>query len=450
MKIKKNKGITLLALTITIIILLILAGIIISTTIGVDGIFSKARIARQEYLNAEEYEKTKMNEISSQISERNLPSNTSDTPAGTQVKTPNGWYTTQPAEISTQDGRTVEQSVKVASVYAVATGGGETVPVPKGFYYVGGNTTTGVIISDNVADQYDGVHDKTAFSYTTSLVGNQFVWIPCDVEHYVKTDWNTELATERGETDLQSCEWDTSTPGAELVQIKKYGGFYVARYEAGLASDMSEDTSTKQEGAFSGYNVYKTPQSKAGLIPWNFIDWTHAKKNAESMYSNSSDNVTSGLITGTQFDVILNTLVDKKTLTKADLIDGSSWANIKSNSIAFTGKKASLYKSNGNYYLDAFGSTTTSTTTNYSSNSSPTGDLLTTGASAVCEKYHIFDIGGNLFEKTEEDSHKSTTGQYSIMRAARCCGNENPCFRNGNSITNANSDEGFRVVLYIK
>ena len=43
-----NKGITLIALIITIIILLILAGITISSINGESGLFSKAKIAREE------------------------------------------------------------------------------------------------------------------------------------------------------------------------------------------------------------------------------------------------------------------------------------------------------------------------------------------------------------------------------------------------------------------
>ena len=49
-----------------------------------------------------------------------------------------------------------EEISKVATVYPVSVGNGETVPVPKGFYYVGGSINTGVIISDNEADKYDG------------------------------------------------------------------------------------------------------------------------------------------------------------------------------------------------------------------------------------------------------------------------------------------------------
>ena len=52
----KNRGITLIALIITIIIMLILAGIVLSLTIGENGIIKKAQIAGQNYIDAAQYE----------------------------------------------------------------------------------------------------------------------------------------------------------------------------------------------------------------------------------------------------------------------------------------------------------------------------------------------------------------------------------------------------------
>lgn len=49
---KGQKGITLVALVITIIVLLILAGITISLVIGQDGIINKAQQAGKNYVDA--------------------------------------------------------------------------------------------------------------------------------------------------------------------------------------------------------------------------------------------------------------------------------------------------------------------------------------------------------------------------------------------------------------
>lgn len=62
-----KKGITLIALVITIIILIILAGITINLTIGEKGIFNKAKYAKEEYLNSQEKEKEEVNDLYSQM-----------------------------------------------------------------------------------------------------------------------------------------------------------------------------------------------------------------------------------------------------------------------------------------------------------------------------------------------------------------------------------------------
>lgn len=58
---KGQKGITLIALVITIIILLILAGITISLTLGEHGIINMAEKAGQNYTNAANYEHNALN-----------------------------------------------------------------------------------------------------------------------------------------------------------------------------------------------------------------------------------------------------------------------------------------------------------------------------------------------------------------------------------------------------
>ena len=63
-----TKGITLIALVITIIILLILAGITISQLIG-SGLFEKAKLAKNRTKEAEEVENQRLSEYETQINE---------------------------------------------------------------------------------------------------------------------------------------------------------------------------------------------------------------------------------------------------------------------------------------------------------------------------------------------------------------------------------------------
>ena len=61
---KNTKGITLIALVITIIVLLILAGVVINLTLGKNGILNKAKEAREKYeiATAQEYIEMKIDE----------------------------------------------------------------------------------------------------------------------------------------------------------------------------------------------------------------------------------------------------------------------------------------------------------------------------------------------------------------------------------------------------
>lgn len=62
----QNRGITLIALVITIIILLILAGISIAQLTG-NGLFEKAKLAKEESKNAQDYEEEQIAKYSNEI-----------------------------------------------------------------------------------------------------------------------------------------------------------------------------------------------------------------------------------------------------------------------------------------------------------------------------------------------------------------------------------------------
>ena len=245
MNLKSNKAITLIALIITIIILLILAGVSLSMVLGENGLINKAQSSVNKYKESSENEQKLLNSIENYMDlQLKLP--------GEKVDLPDGW--------------------NKDTVDAVLDDKKNIIPVPKNFYYVGGNLDNGVIISDNSADAYDGKVDKTTWEYTTSLVGNQFVWIPCTEEKYHKTDWGSQYVYGG---------YDKSGPSqAEIDKVKKYNGFYVARYEAGLADTILEYKGNQiNNGADSpGYNVDGVPKSKAGELLWNFISQIKSKK----------------------------------------------------------------------------------------------------------------------------------------------------------------------------
>ena len=64
---KNQKGITLIALVITIIVLIILAGVAINLTLGDNGILKYAEFARTKYQNSVEKEANELAKIESYI-----------------------------------------------------------------------------------------------------------------------------------------------------------------------------------------------------------------------------------------------------------------------------------------------------------------------------------------------------------------------------------------------
>ena len=467
---EKNKAITLIALVITIVILIILAGVTISLSLGNNGLFNRAKIARQEYLNAQELEQEKINELNARIAngglipeKKNLPENTISTAAGTEVKLPDSWSTQTVRQVSLENGEDIISATKVSTVYAVAVGNGQTIPVPYGFWYVGGNLDTGVVISDNIADKYDGVTDKTAHSYATSLQGNQFVWIPCTLDGANNTIKYEKRNIWEGTTQSPNTQckgyWDMTTTGAEKEQIEKYEGFYVARYEAGLDATITPYTGSKEWGS-NVYNLNGIPQSKANKIPWSFISWENAQKNAENMYTTStftqngitkkySDYVRSGLITGTQWDTMISKIGSFKNNNTPiyPLTNSSSWGNFYDNSITFSGE-ASTYSNNSYQAFADIGRDSTIANGII---------ILKTGSSENTKAYNLYDVAGNMSEWTEEISFYggNTSTQYHNLRGGSCGVDGSTygsaSYRDGRSnIATTGADFGFRTVLYLK
>ncbi|MCI8346197.1 MAG: hypothetical protein HFJ42_09775 [Clostridia bacterium] len=66
-KFRKFEGITLISLIITIILLIILAGIVINLGLKENGLLSKAKFAKNKYINEQENEKKELNDLYSEV-----------------------------------------------------------------------------------------------------------------------------------------------------------------------------------------------------------------------------------------------------------------------------------------------------------------------------------------------------------------------------------------------
>ena len=67
--IKEKRGITLIALAVTIVVILILAGVTIDAVFSDDGIINKAKEAANAMNNAVENDQTSLNELFNELNE---------------------------------------------------------------------------------------------------------------------------------------------------------------------------------------------------------------------------------------------------------------------------------------------------------------------------------------------------------------------------------------------
>ena len=171
-----NNGITLIALVITIIILLILAGISIAMLTGDNGILNKATTAKEETTKASAEEKVKIAVVGSyntegKINKTELKKNL-DNVEGIDKTTTN--IKSLPSTVIC-DGYEVEITGSLEGgleIGKIVTGSNKeyenngTAVIPVGFAIVPNldDVSEGLVISDVAND--------------TENIGNQFVWIP--------------------------------------------------------------------------------------------------------------------------------------------------------------------------------------------------------------------------------------------------------------------------------
>ncbi len=206
--------------------------------------------------------------------------------------------------------------------------------------------------------------------------------------------------------------------------VNKYGGFYIARYEAG-----SENQRTSSSG--TGDAVL----SQANKYPYNYIKQTESITKAATM-NKGKTNVTASLINSAVWDRTLNWLEETNAVTRAELFDSTSWGNYRNSKFNFIGKYSTDDEDN---FTETTASTQKSENKSY---------LLGTGVTDYTKKNNIYDLAGNCWEwTTESDSSSlrvSRGGNY------RSTGFGNPAsLRYGSSADNSTYSFSFRSALYV-
>jgi len=370
---KNQKGITLIALVITIIVLLILAGVTISMVLGDEGIIQNAQTAKEVTEDADDKEEESLLQANREFAKYNIPKYD-------DVDDDEGFATKN----STIDGKGVSSSNPV---------------IPKGFKPVDNDDDT--TITEEATWGEPGAVDSGLVIQDEDE--NQFVWVPVpDITKFAvlqegtsnyrgvlwefsSTGEHTQLPYEENATysepvavtpdnlekNIKAIKEEKYSTLQEQFQaeynymvssVKAYGGFYVGRYETSW--DGTKVASIGGVEAMTTTTTLEQNWETSLTNNPNSATWYGLYAKQKELYPRSSDeSVVSGMIYGAQWDAIMMWMQDIQNVSdgsKKFIIDGSGM---------------------GNY----------------------SGSLVTTGYYAV---NNIFDLAGNYSEFTQERSGK--------------------------------------------
>ena len=406
MKIKETKGITLIALVITIVVLLILAGVVIATLNGNDNIIKNANTAVGKYNEKVNEEQGILNTLEEKLREyTNGESSNPTTPEepGTPPTTPtvdsNG-LATKPTTIKPDEKNNPNLQIVIPTGFAPAilqTGTTQSLPGEDGS-----------VKNKMPASQWNNI---TADDINKGIVvvdadGNEFVWIPItDASKFARTAWTTGIST-TPQTLSKSAYWEdtTTTEYTNMVtSVTNNKGFYVARYEASANSDSSK------------------AQSKRDATTWTEISQTDAITKS----ANYNSALHSHLMYGIEWDSILNWLKGNATIFKDGQNTAMGLADLQTNSCSW-----------GNYK---------NSTGNAATNS---GSKQTTGKSEYWKANNIYDLAGNVREWIQE---KWSTSSYGAIRGGHydLNGGGGVASRNFFEASNTTQYDGFRACFYL-
>lgn len=374
----KNKGVTLIALAVTIVVMLILAGVTISVLNGENGIVKQAQKAKEESKIKELKEKVRIDIAGKRVENINgelrvsvlkeiLDKYFDNVPVETQItsetelkaKEEYGKYEMKISDIDVGE-ITYETSYTIFKDV-----NGEQVPIPEG-YIVSENS------DENIVNKGLVISDSR---------GNEYVWISCTVDsssnklQYKRTEWGVEKdGTDNSraikdeltlkDIDVTYSKTDTDNGineeiskeivaqiNAEKESIKKYGGYYIGRYEVGKDN--------------------KTAVIKAEQEPYVNIKWSKAYELAKGI--GGGEGATTYLCSSYSWDTAIN------------FIQNTTGKNYATSIIGFNGnwKSQEVKDSSGKVIKPV-----------------NTAQRLNTGlTTALC---NIYDMGGNVGEFTTE------------------------------------------------
>ena len=391
---KKNKGITLIALIITIIILLILVGVSVNLLIKGD-LFGSAEKAVEGTNAKVEEQQTAVDELMGELDE----------------------VEKEIEEQQRQDnlpGTRVSENTKYIR-------DGKTAWIPKGFTVSGIKSEQSIDNGLVIYDIPEGITPDWTNPDSVKTKYNQFVWIPVEVKStdkensiasFYRSEWtaNTSTGGERTvglSTDFtEPYSYDTTNNYdqangiadqiTELTKsIYKYGGFYIGRYEAGSETERTSSSGVTTLGI------------KQDMYPYNYVKWgdsmssigtTGALYLSNSLYNTNEYGAKSMLCTGACWDSMLDFIKDREH----SVMDSTTWGNYSNSETFEITRGAYAVFNTSNYTLGSFNNVGSK----YSKMKN-TSILLTTGATERNCSKNIYDVAGNCFEWTTESYSSS-------------------------------------------
>ena len=409
-KLKKQRGITLVTLVITIIILLLLAGISIAALTN-QGLFGQAN--RSKDLTAQKA--AEENEtLENYLAQMNA-------------------YDTNNPKVDEDIFKNVDK-----------TKTNPEAAMPKRAIVLEADANKGIVIKDSNENEWTWVEvpmsvtkDKTtdsdiesaliayATDYREGATGQELSW---------KDEWYDGCG-------MAESEYNT-TKSKMLQSIKSNGGFWISRYEIGDVTATESNTTRTADSGITGAAV-----SKANQIPYNFVKCSEAQTLAKGMSDDSSK--TSSLLFGIQWDLTCKFI--EKNL-KIDYIknDSTNWGNYKNSSLTLYRGKYVISPLDTSNKWKMFNENTDNYVNNCKTLNNENYQLLTTGASEETKIMNIYDLAGNEWEWTLEHATSDVNLPATVRGGSFYYeGSVDPISVRGNNYAiEQNSDFGFRSVLY--
>ena len=494
-----KKGITLIALVVTVVVLIILAGVSINAVLGDNGIIKKANQAASVTKEAEVKEAINRTILEFYLTddyetlEDFLKAKAEDGSIDSVTKNADGTLTVKKGEYSvtvenktnssggsgsggSTGGETQTPEITVSGIKVVAdnTGTGSAITEADSVYL--GNTlyitfshsiTGGTTTVDNpipYAVTKNGTYTFTVTgtvngkSYTknVSVTVNQFK----DVYEYMQT--NTKVTYSDGDVwvpeEFKIAKDSASTVQGGVVIEDKEGNQFVWVPVATIAD--YKRTWYKGNGSFSKYSENLSNDEKTSVTDYKgfYIGRYESgdKESTEAKTLRSSNDVTKTVtikanqapynyVRRTQAVSLAEGFATKQGYkAKTKLVSSYAWDT----TIAFLQKVNSDYGSSseeGNYYDTTFSYTDITGATKTKASDSEV--LVPTGQTTpVC---NIYDMGGNVWEWTTESF--SDTDTPCAFRGGSCNNNfaDFPAGNRFNLSDNAYANSGFRLTLFM-